>query len=148
MEITGEHNRNVRDKSPLMYAMQCSKFKVVNYLLGRGADSTARMAGGPRSSVLGLCVSFAFCDAKNHDRWIKLAIKLIDLGADPSSALWTALHGFGGIVDRDDLIRLLLDRGADPDQLVGNSGDAVRELVAVNSRLYTDKVLKLFTEKK
>lgn len=45
---------------------------------------------------------------------------------------------------RADLIRLVLERGADPDRQAGNSGDTVRELVVVNRRLFSDEVLGLF----
>lgn len=89
-------------------------------------------------------MQFAYCSLRNHDDWIHLATRLLDEGADPNTGLWPALHGFGGIVDRADLIRLLLDRGADPDRPVGNSDDTARELVEINRRRYTDEVLGLF----
>lgn len=143
METVGEHNRLVRDKTPLMFALQCANFGLANALLDRGAKASAVMAGGPRSSVLGLCVYFAYCDKSQHDDWMRLATRLLDEGADPTSALWPALHSFGGLVKRADLIRLLLDRGADPDRKVGNSDNTVRELVEINRRLYTDEVLEL-----
>jgi len=144
METVGEHNRLVRDKTPLMFALQCSNLSLADALLDRGAKASAVMAGGPCMSVLALCVNFAYCDADRHDEWIRLATRLLDEGADPTSALWPALHGFGRIVKRADLIRLLLDRGANADQQVGNSGNTARELVAINRRLYSDEVLKLF----
>jgi ankyrin repeat protein len=144
METVGEHNSNVRDKTPLMFAMQCANLSLANALLDRGAKPSAVMAGGPCISVLALCVKFAYCDPRQHDDWIRLATRLLDKGADPTSALWPALHGFGRIVNRADLISLLLDRGANPDQLVGNTGDTARELVEVNRHLYSDEVLKLF----
>ncbi len=144
IETFGEHNRNVRDKTPLMFAMQCSDLELAHSLLDRGADATAKMAGGPRHSVLALCASFAYCDADNHDGWIKLATRLLAAGADPTSGLWPALHGFGGSVDRADLIRLLLDRGADPDRQLGDSGSTIREMVEINSQLYTGEVLAFF----
>jgi uncharacterized protein (TIGR02996 family) len=143
METVGEHNNNVRDKTPLMYAMQCANFSLAHALLKRGANASAVMAGGPRLSVLALCVRFAYCDAPSHDEWIKLATRLLDEGADPTSALGTALLNFGGLVNRADLIRLLLDRGANPDQMEP-SGSTVRELVECNRHRYTDEVLTLF----
>ncbi len=94
--------------------------------------------------VLALCVKFAYSDKRQHDEWIRLATRLLDQGADPTSALWPALHAFGAIVKRADLIRLLLDRGANVDQQMGNSGNTVRELVEVNKRRYTDEILHLF----
>jgi uncharacterized protein (TIGR02996 family) len=144
METVGEHNRNVRDKTPLMFAIQCANFRLAHALLDRGAKASAVMAGGPRSSVLALVCHFAYCDAPKHDEWLRLATRLLDEGADPTSGLWPALHGFGGLVNRVDLIRLLLDRGANPDQMVGNSGNTARELVEINRHLYSDEVLGLF----
>ncbi len=39
METVGEHNRNVRDKTPLMFAMQCWNISLANALLDRGAKA-------------------------------------------------------------------------------------------------------------
>lgn len=144
LETVGEHNRNVRDKTPLMFAMQCRKLRIAHELIDRGANAAAEMAGGPRSSALSLCIQFAYDDAENHDEWISLATRLIDKGADPNTGLWPALHGFGGIVARVDLIRLALKRGADPDRQLGDSGNTIRELVVVNRHLYSAEVLSLF----
>ena len=144
LETLGDHNAYVRDKTPLMFAIQCANISLAHALLDRGAEASAMMPGGPGTSVLELCVEFAYCDEPRHDDWIRLATCLLDEGADPNSALWPALNGFGGIVDRADLIRLLLDRGANPDQLLGNCGDTVRELVEINRHLYSDEVLRLF----
>src|SRR6516165_7885973 len=87
METVGEHNRNVRDKTPLMFAMQCRNIRLANALLDRGAKASALMAGGPCMSALALCVMFAYCDTEEHDDWIRLAKRLLDKGADPTSAL-------------------------------------------------------------
>jgi hypothetical protein len=144
LETVGEHNATVRDKTPLMFAMQCRNISLAHALLDRGANASAVMPGGPCSSALELCVEFAYCDELRHDDWIRLATRLLDEGADPTSALWLALHSFGGLVKRADLIRLLLDRGANPDQMVGNSGNTARELVEINRHRYTDEVLRLF----
>lgn len=144
IETFGEHNRNVRDKTPLMFAMQCSDLELAHSLLDRGANAAAEMAGGPCLSALALCAKFGYCDAAQHDDWIKLATRILDQGADPTPELWPALHGFGGIVDRADLLRLTLDRGADPDQQLGNTGSTIRELVEINRQLYSGEVLALF----
>ena len=144
LETVGEHNRNVRDKTPLMFAMQCRNLRLAHALLDRGANAAAEMPDGPRYSVLSLCMQFAYCDSVGHDEWIRLATRLIDKGADPNSGLWPALHGFGGIVARADLIRLALERGADPDRQLGNSGNTLRELVVINRHLFSAEVLSLF----
>jgi hypothetical protein len=143
MEVVGEHNNHVRDKTPLMFAIQCANLRLANALLDRGAKASAVMPAGPCDSVLKLCVMVVnyYRDGHEHDEWISLATRLLDLGAEPTSALWPALAGF---VKRADLIRLLLTRGANPDVQVGNSGNTARELVEVNRRLYSNEVLGLF----
>ena len=64
MESIGEHNRNVRDKTPLMFAMQCFNLQLAHVLLDRGANANAEMPGGPGYSVLSLCMQFAYCDRR------------------------------------------------------------------------------------
>jgi hypothetical protein len=127
-----------------MFAMQCRNLRLAHALLDRGASAKALMPAGPCFSVLALCIQFAYYDESQHDEWIQLATRLLDQGADPTPGLWPALHAFGAIVKRADLNRLLLDRGANADEQVGNSGNTVRELVEVNKRLYTNEVLCLF----
>jgi hypothetical protein len=146
MEAIGEHNAHVRDKTPLMFALQCANLRLANALLDRGANACAVMPDGPRDSVLEMCVSYAYYrDGLEHDEWIGLATRLLDLGAEPTSALPRAVLAFtGGFVKRADLIRLLLNRGANPGAQAGNSGCTVRELVEVNRRLYSNEVLDLF----
>lgn len=144
LESLGEHNKLVRDKTPLMFAMQCRKLQLAQLLLDRGANAAAEMGGGPKTSALSLCIQFAYCDAQRHDEWICLATRLIDAGADPNTGIWVALSGYGPLVPRTELIRLVLERGADPDQKVGNSGNTVRELVQVNRDKFPPEVLDLF----
>jgi hypothetical protein len=145
VETVGEHNNYVRDKTPLMFALQCANLRLANALLDRGAKASAVMPAGPRDSVLQMCVYYAYCrDEEEHGEWLRLATRLLDLGAEPTSALWPALYGFGRRVKRADLIGLLLSRGANPDVQAGNSGNTVRELVEVNKRLYSNEVLDLF----
>lgn len=144
LEVLGEHNRLVRDKTPLMYAIQCFNLPLAEHLLDIGADPCAVMPAGPCDSVLQMCVERAYCNEENHDHWIAFTERLLNAGADASGALWRALHAFGGIVDRPDIIQLLLANGADPDQMVGNSGNTARELVAINKHTYTPAVLNLF----
>lgn len=145
VEALGDHNAYVRDKTPLMFAIQCRNLRFANALLDRGANASAVMPAGPRNSVLQLCVDAAYYgDKPEHNGWVKLATRLLDLGAEPTSALYRALYGFNhGFVKRADLIRLLLSRGADPDAQLGDTGSTVREIVALNSRLYSNEVLGL-----
>lgn len=143
LEAIGHHHASCRDKTPLMYALQCQKFTLVNLLIDRGADVRARMVGGPQSSVISLAARFVRGGVPSRDL-LHAVGRLIDGGANPSEGLWPALHAHRTSPHPPELIALLLARGADPDTKAGNSGNTVRELVAINARLYTSDVLALF----
>ena len=125
-----------------MYAMQSGNFALAHSLLDRGADATAKMAGGPCSPAIRLCSEFN-TTAQDFDIFFKLAVRLLDSGADPDDGLMPSLAAFGATVRRPDLIKLMLDRGADPDRALGNSGRAIRELVKATSHRYSPEVLVL-----
>ena len=144
LEVVGFHNRNVRDKTPLMYAMQCCNVELANYLLDRGADANAVMPAGPKSSVLALCMIFAHSPIAPFDDWIQLTNRLLDLGADPTSAIWPATTHYKGILNRIDLVELLYRRGANIDQPFLESGESVRELVRINKSRHLPELLALF----
>ncbi len=144
LEVVGLHNRLVRDKTPLMFALQCMKLDLANYLLDRGADAAAHMAGGPRSSVLALCVKFAHAGVTSFDDWMQLARRLLDQGADPSTAIWQAIATYRGLTNRIDLVELLIRRGADVDSPFLDSGESVRDLVRINSGKHLPELLALF----
>ena len=56
IESVGTESARVRDKTPLMYALQCRALRLARELIQRGANVRARMPGGPRSSVVQLAV--------------------------------------------------------------------------------------------
>lgn len=144
LEVVGFHNRLVRDKTPLMFAMQCTNTELANYFLDRGADANAIMPGGPKSSVLAVCMKFAHAGMTPFQDWIELTRRLLDLGADPSTAIWPAIHSYKGRVNRIDLIELLYRRGADIDGPFLESGTSVRELVEINKDKQLPELLALF----
>jgi ankyrin repeat protein len=142
VDASGDGNANMRDKTPLMYALQCNHFGLARLLIQRGADVGARMTGGPRSSVIALAVRFVIAGRPNADM-VRMVGELIDAGADPSDALWPACHAYDKHFDQPELIELLLARGADPDRLLAD-GSTARGLVKVNAALYSPHVLGLF----
>jgi hypothetical protein len=142
VEANGEANANVRDKTPLMYALQCHRFGLARLLIQRGADVRARIAGGPRSSVIALAMRFVIAGRPN-DEIVQIVGELIDAGADPNEALWPACHAYVKRFDQPELIELLLARGADPDRALAD-GSTVRGLMKVNASLYSPRVLRLF----
>ncbi|MDI9246947.1 hypothetical protein [Marinobacter sp. CHS3-4] len=144
LEVTGQHNANCRDKTPLMFAMQCEDFDLSERLIEFGANVSARMAAGPESSVIQLAVKFGHGLNPNFDKWLSLIKLLLTQGANPSDALWPACHAYNKVADKPEIISLLLQSGASPEVEVGNTGSTVKELVKVNSQLYSNRVLSLF----
>lgn len=143
IDVQGEGSPVWRDKTPLMFAIQCGHHYIARQLIRRGADVGARMSGGPRSAVIALAVRSVIPQQGMQDV-VRLVGDLIDAGADPNDALWPALSAYNKAWDRPEVIELLLQRGADPDRPVGNSGNTVRELVAINAGRYSARVLSLF----
>jgi ankyrin repeat protein len=144
LEIVGQHNAKCRDKTPLMYAMQCEDFELAQKLMDMGANVNAKMPAGPQSSVLQLAVKFGHGLNPNFDKWLGFTKTLIEQGANPSEALWSACHAYSKVADKPELISLLIKNGASLESEVGNTGSTVKELVEVNSQLYSSRVLSLF----
>ena len=144
IEAIGTHKAGCRDKTPLMYALQCQRFGIARMLLRRGANASARMSGGPGSTVISLAVRFVI-QGRDPTPVLEMIDALIDAGADPTDGLWPAIRTYHKHWDETRLIERILERGADPDQLVGNSGNTARELVRINASLYSDRLLALFT---
>ena len=71
-----------------------------------------------------LCLSkYLRLDPARSDSFLRVATALLDAGADPNTGFWTtgqhperetALYGAAGVAHHAGLTRLLLDRGADP----------------------------------
>jgi ankyrin repeat protein len=84
-------------------------------VLGRGWDGDANEAGGPRGWAPLLYVTHS-CFAS-----VELARELLDGGADANAVFvnehgaMSALYGAAGVVHDPELARLLLERGANPD---------------------------------
>ena len=144
METVGHHNANCRDKTPLMFAMQCEDFELSEKLIDLGANVSAKMPAGPESSVIQLAVKFGHGLNPQFGKWLSFTQKLIQKGANPSDALWPACHAYIKVADKPEIISLLLQSGASPESEVGNTGSTVKELVKVNSQLYSSRVLSLF----
>jgi ankyrin repeat protein len=141
VDVYGIANRLCRDKTPLMYALQCENFEIARRFIARGADVSAKMADGPKLSVLALAVKFGHGLNPQHERWIEFAAELIEKGATPTDALWSALTAYDLRNDKSGMIRLLIEAGADLDSEIPVG--KIRDLVKVNEQRYSDEVLAL-----
>jgi ankyrin repeat protein len=91
-------------------------------------NATSEPYGG--EPLVYLCLSkYLRLDASRTDAFVRAATALLDAGADPNSGFWTrgqhperetALYGAAGVAHHAAMTRLLLERGADP-----NDGEAV-----------------------
>jgi len=92
--------------------------------------ATAKSApyGGDALNYLGLS-KYLRLDPKRTPGFLRAATALLDAGSDPNTGFWTtgqfperetALYGAAGVAHHAELTRLLVERGADP-----NDGEAV-----------------------
>jgi ankyrin repeat protein len=87
---------------------------------------TATAKAGPygADALTSLCLSkYLRLDRSRTDGFLRAATALLDAGADPNTGFWTrgehpefetALYGAAGVAHHPELTRLLLERGADP----------------------------------
>ena len=93
-------------------------------------NATARSGPYGGDALVYLCLSkYLRLDPTRSDGFLRAATALLDAGADPNTGFWTegqypeletALYGAAGVAHHAELTRLLLGRGADP-----NDGEAV-----------------------
>jgi ankyrin repeat protein len=87
-------------------------------------NATRKEAPYDGDALVYLCLSkYLRLDKTRSDAFIRSATALLDAGADPNTGFWskdehrefeTALYGAAGVAHHAELTRLLLDRGADP----------------------------------
>jgi ankyrin repeat protein len=103
----------------------------VRGFLARDPASVTAKSGPHEADALNyLCLSkFLRLDPTRSDAFLRAATALLDAGADPNTGFWTkgehkefetALYGAAGVAHHAAMTRLLLERGADP-----NDGEAV-----------------------
>jgi ankyrin repeat protein len=97
---------------------------VRRFLAADPQSATARSGpyGADPLNYLGLS-KYLQLDPSRSDAFVRAATALLDAGADPNTGLWTtgphpefetALYGAAGVAHHAPLTRLLLERGADP----------------------------------
>jgi len=87
-------------------------------------NATKKEAPYDGDALVYLCLSkYLRLDKTRSDAFLRAATALLDAGADPNSGFWskdeyhdfeTALYGAAGVAHHAELTRLLLERGADP----------------------------------
>ncbi|MEP7326613.1 MAG: ankyrin repeat domain-containing protein [Gemmatimonadota bacterium] len=97
---------------------------VRRFLAADPASVTAKSPpyGGDALNYLGLS-KYLRLDPSRSDSFLRAAAALLDAGADPNTGFWTegqypefetALYGAAGVAHHEGLTRLLIERGADP----------------------------------
>lgn len=125
------------------------------------ATATAAPYGG--NALVYLCMSkYLRVDETRSEAFLRAATALLDAGADPNSGFWTegehrefetALYGAAGVAHHPQMTRLLLERGADPndDEAVYHSPEtydnAAMQLLVETGKL-TDENLALMLIRK
>jgi ankyrin repeat protein len=97
---------------------------VRRFLARDPANATAPSAPYGGDALNYLCLSkYLRLDPARSDGFLRAATALLDAGADPNTGFWTtgqhreretALYGAAGVAHHAELTRLLLERGADP----------------------------------
>src|SRR5438309_9454394 len=103
---------------------------VRRFLAQDPGNATAKSAPYGGDALNHLCLSkYLRLDPKRTPGFLRAATALLDAGADPNTGFWTtgqfperetALYGAAGVAHHAELTRLLVERGADP-----NDGEAV-----------------------
>lgn len=141
LETVGFSNANCRDKTPLMYALQCGFFELVDLLIERGADIHAKMSAGPRFSVLDLVAKFGHPSSFQYEEFLSVAKKLLALGANVDGALDIAIFSANFTDPRTDMIELLLESGGSLDY--ETPAGKTCELIEESRGIFDEKVLAL-----
>ncbi|HEX2567904.1 MAG TPA: ankyrin repeat domain-containing protein [Polyangia bacterium] len=148
-EVRGVGKALFEDKTPLMYALQCSNAPAADLLLDRGADVHARMATSWQWPALHFAVRAAAAGVGTSEN-LRILERILSLGADANvkdafgnGALDRALMDYDKVSDHVRVIELLLGAGADPDAL-GASKSTARQVVQNNPHAYTGAVRRLF----
>lgn len=136
---------------------------VRRFLAQDPANATAKSApyGGDALNYLGLS-KYLRLDRTRTDAFLRAATALLDAGADPNTGFWTkgqypeyesALYGAAGVAHHPEMTRLLLERGADPNdvEVVYHSPETddieAMKLVVETGRLTPDSLALMLIRK-
>jgi ankyrin repeat protein len=127
------------------------------------ANATATAAPHGGNALVYLCLSkYLRLDKTRSESFLRAATALLDAGADAGSGFWTegehpefetALYGAAGVAHHPEMTRLLLERGADPNDIEAvyhspeTDDNAALELLVETGKL-TDQSLSLMLVRK
>ena len=136
---------------------------VHRFLAHDPGSASARSAPYGGDALTYLCLSkYLRLDQSRGDRFLRAATALLDAGADPNGGFWTtgtypefetALYGAAGVAHHAGLTRLLLSRGAEPNdvEVVYHSPEthdnAAMQLVVETGRLTADSLALMLVRK-
>lgn len=97
---------------------------VGRFIAADPANATAKSAPYGGDALVYLCLSkYLRLDKSRSSNFLRAATALLDAGADPNTGFWTkgehaefesALYGAAGVAHHTEMTRVLLERGADP----------------------------------
>lgn len=133
------------------------------FLAADPACVTAKVAPYGGDPLVYLCLSkYLRLDPSRSDAFLRAATALLDAGADPDTGFWTtgnhpefetALYGAAGVARHAGLTRLLLERGADPndDEVPYHAPEgydnAALEVLVESGRLTADSLVTMLLRK-
>ena len=128
-------------------------------------SATAKAGPGDHDPLTRLCFSAYFAaDRSSSERFVRCARLLLDAGADATTGFWNADHGpagqfecvlyaAAGVVHDPEMTRLLLERGADPndDEVVYHSPETLdsraMKLIVETGRITADNLSMMLARK-
>lgn len=151
LNIYGTKPKKYQGKTPIITAIWAMKIKIVNYLIGKGADINLHMNDEIKWPPIHFAVRNAMSPLPYHSKGKKVLTLLIKNGANinemdsfGNNALDRAIHDYDIQYDCWDIIEMLIQEGAGINRKSPSNGLSPKEIVKINRHLYSDSILKLF----
>jgi ankyrin len=130
------------DRTPLDCAAQFGRWLICRRLLDAGADPNGSRATAPRSSTVPATPLHCACEGN----FVAVARLLLRRGANPNIRIHSTLNPLLPATNRgyEDIVRLLLDAGADANAVDRPGGSTSLQLASQNGH---DRIVLLLLEK-